>query len=371
MRIRRVTLLVGSSVALAVAFWIFAGAPSGGQIAGVSDRQFLGAGEIDRFLAGVGGELGSGCALLLARQGKVFYEKSSGGFDARKPVRIASATKWLSGAVIISLVDEGKIKLDDLASRYLSGLTGEASRITVRQLLSHTSGLPMAHPALGERDITLKQAVDAIVTTPLVFPPGRACAYGDVSIQVAGRIAEIASGIDKPSGQIWKSLFTSRLSIPLEMTGTSCEGLRPTDNPHLAGGATSTARDYARFLSMLVNKGTLDGRRVLSEAAVAEMLRDQTGGSPLRFNPFQSFPDLHPGWRQVRYGIGSWLETVDGATGRALEASAPGIFGFFPWIDLERNLVGIFWTDSSLDKALPVYLRLKALLRQQLGEKSR
>jgi len=160
-RIRRLTLLVGSSVALAVAFGIFAG---------VSDRQFLGAGEVDRFLAGVAGELGSGCALLLARQGKVFYEKSSGGFDARKPIRIASATRWLSGAAIVSLVDEGKITLDDLASRYLPGLAGEASRITVRQLLSHTSGLPMSHPALGERDITLKQAVDAIVTAPLMFP---------------------------------------------------------------------------------------------------------------------------------------------------------------------------------------------------------
>lgn len=56
---------------------------------------------------------------------------------------------------------------------------------------------------------------------------------------------------------------------------------------------------------------------------------------------------------------------MDGTTGLGLEASAPGIFGFIPWIDRGRNLAGIFLADSPLDKTLPVYLKLKALLRRQ------
>jgi CubicO group peptidase (beta-lactamase class C family) len=160
------------------------------------------------------------------------------------------------------------------------------------------------------------------------------------------------------------TLFAARLAWPLEMTGTSYDGPIPTDNPHLAGGAFSTASDYVNFLVMLSNEGQFRGRRILSEQAVQEMFRDQTAGKPLRFNPFQSAADLHPGWRDVRYGICNWLERVDGALGRTLEASAPGVFGFCPWIDFEDHIVGVFATQSGMEKAFPVYFKLKALIKE-------
>jgi CubicO group peptidase (beta-lactamase class C family) len=266
----RQALLCGAGIVLALVCGMTAGASLAGQTAAAADPRPFNAGQVDRLLVAAVDELGGGCSLLLVRDGKTLYEKSFGRSDASKPIRIASATKWLTGAVILSLVDEGKLRLDDRAARYLPGLAGDGARITVRQLLAHTSGLAMAHPALEQREITLSQAVDAVVAAPLMYAPGQACVYGDVSVQVAGRIAEIASGIEAPSGKAWKSLFTSRLSAPLEMTATSCEGSSPTDNPHLAGGATSTARDYASFLTMLLNKGSFRGRRILSEAAVAE-----------------------------------------------------------------------------------------------------
>jgi serine-type D-Ala-D-Ala carboxypeptidase/endopeptidase len=338
------------------------GAP-GHQKAPAVTRTTPAAGEIERLLAASVNNLGGGCSLLLVQGGQVIYDRSFGGADGARPVRIASATKWLTGAVMMSLVDSGALRLDDLAARYLPGLTGDAARITIRQLLSHTSGLPMAHPALQRRDLTLAEAVDAIIATPLTYPPGQACVYGDVSVQVAGRVAEIASGKNAASGQAWTSLAASRLLEPLEMTATSFVGEASTNNPVLAGGAVSTAQDYSHFLTMLLNRGTFRGHRVLSEAAVAEMLRDQTGGAPLRFNLFESFPELCPDWRHVRYGICAWLETTDRATGRAKEASSPGIFGFIPWIDVEQNLAGILVASAAPDKTLPVYLRLKALLR--------
>lgn len=316
------------------------------------------AADIDRFLAAAVPELGGGCALLVVRDGKVLYQSSFGSVDVGKSIRIASATKWLTGAVLLSLVDEGKLGLDDPASRYLPGLGGDKAGITVRHLLSHTSGLPMTHPALDRRDISLREAVDAIAAAPLMSAPGQICVYGDASIQVAGRIAEIASG------RSWTALFTSKISVPLGMTHTSCEGFESTSNPHLAGGAVSTAGDYANFLVMLLGKGEYLGRRVLSRSAVEEMFRDQTRGSPLRFNPFEFFAELHPEWRKVRYGICTWLEVFDGATGTVLEASAPGVFGFCPWIDIRRNLAGVFVAQTGMEKALPAYLKLKALIRK-------
>jgi len=355
--------LLTGFILLASASGLCAAFPGGRGCDGRSPGCALDAAKLDRFLAGAVGEWRNGCSLLLIRDGKIIYEKSFGGFNPREPFPIASATKWMTGAVVLTLMDEGKLSLDDPTSRYLPEFAGAKARITVRQLLFHASRLPMAGPALERRDITLEQAVDAIAAVPLMSAPGQVCMYGDVSIQVAGRIAEIASGIGGPSGRIWKGLFTSRLSTPLEMTGTSCEGSAPTDNPHLAGGAISTSGDYANFLVMLLNKGKFRGRRVLSEAAVAEMFRDQIRGSPLRFNPFQSLAELHPGWREVRYGICNWLEVVDPATGKILEASSPGVFGFCPWIDFGRNMVGVFAADCGMEKALPVYLGLKALIR--------
>ena len=318
------------------------------------------AAEIDRFLDSAVPELRGGCALLLIRNGKCVYRKSAGGFDLQKSIPIASATKWLSGAVLLSLVDEKKLSLDDPASKFLSAFSGDKAGITIRQLLSHTSGLPMAHPALERRDIGLPEAVAAIAAAPLMSAPGKICMYGDVSIQVAGRIAEIVSGLD------WKALFTAKLMGPLEMTGTSCEGSGATSNPHLAGGASATAGDYANFLIMLLDGGRFRSRQVLSRAAVAEMFRDQIRGGSLRFNPFEFYAQLHPGWRDVRYGICNWLEVVDGATGRALEASAPGIFGFCPWIDFGRDMAGVFVCQSGMEKAFPVYLKLKTLIRKNI-----
>jgi CubicO group peptidase (beta-lactamase class C family) len=131
----------------------------------------------------------------------------------------------MTGTVVLTLVDEGRLGLDDPVARYLPEFAGDRGRITVRQLLSHTSGLPMSDPALQRRDITLQRAVEAIASANLLSAPGELCVYGDASVQVAGRVAEIASGVGAPSGRTWKALFASRLTIPLGMSQTSCEGI--------------------------------------------------------------------------------------------------------------------------------------------------
>jgi len=228
----------------------------------------------------------------------------------------------------MTLVDEGKLGLDDPVSKHLLKFTGRKGEITIRQLLSHTSGLPSQHPALRDPRITLEEAVDRIAEAPLVAEPGTEFLYGGVSMQVAGRIAEVVGG------RSWRDLFRERIAGPCEMPDTRYGRLDANRNPQIAGGASSTLGDYRNFLTMILNRGEFKGRRVLSEAAIRQMERDQTRGagskatSPVR---------LRAG---TKYGLGEWLDRMDDA-GQGIEISSPGAFGFRPWIDREHGLLGV------------------------------
>ncbi len=275
-----------------------------------------------------------GANLSIGRRGELLLERSYGGFDVPTQVPIASATKWLSGAVIMALVDDGVLDLDAPVSQYLPEFTGLKGTMTVRQMFSHTSGLPGDDPVIGDDTITLAQAVSYIAANvPLRVAPGTDFFYGGVSMHVAGRVAEVVSGMG------WNDLFAARIATPLGMTGTDYAGLGNGNNPRIAGGAQSTLRDYARFVEMLENGGVFRGRRVLSRQAVATMLHDQTGGVPVT-----SIPPGYDG--EFRgYGIGCWMERVD-AQGASLEVVSPGAFGFTGFVDLERGTHGVFMVQS-------------------------
>ena len=137
----------------------------------------------------------------------------------------------------------------------------------------------------------------------------------------------------------------------------------PTANPRPAGDGRSSVQEYARFLQMLLQRGTFNGRRVLSEASVAEMHKDQTGGARIAYTIYERHARLDPDLLSARYGIGMWREKVDG-NGRLLEASSQGALGFSPWMDTERNLGGVLSVRSSFSLALPDYLAVKDQIRR-------
>jgi serine-type D-Ala-D-Ala carboxypeptidase len=83
-----------------------------------------------------------GASLMLIKDGQVIYEQYFGDYNADTRVFIASASKWLSAATLMALVDEGKLSLDDPVSKYLTYFTGVKGAMTIRQMFSHTSGLP-------------------------------------------------------------------------------------------------------------------------------------------------------------------------------------------------------------------------------------
>jgi serine-type D-Ala-D-Ala carboxypeptidase/endopeptidase len=266
---------------------------------------------------------------MLFKDGETIYEHDFGTFGPTTTIPIASSSKWASGAVIMSLVDGGAISLDDTVSKYLPDWTGQESTITIRQLMSHTSGLPADNTCLGDATLSLTQCVDQIRDAGLIAPPGSQFNYGGASMQVAGRIAEVATG------QSWAQIFNARIQIPLGMTSSF---YWPPSNPQIGGGIISPLGDYAKFLQMILAGGAFGSQQVLTTGAVQEMEKDQTNGAPIFYTPQ---PDNR------RYGIGVWRDVVSD-TGQAIQVSSQGKFGMSPWLDRDRRYFGIFFVDDTL-----------------------
>ncbi|MCA8961546.1 MAG: serine hydrolase [Planctomycetes bacterium] len=243
-------------------------------------------------------------------------------------IAIASASKLVSAVAILTLVDDGLIDLDVALSSYLPQFTGSKGTMTVRQMFSHTSGLPggSSWGVLSDDTITLAEAANEIACCiDLAAPPGTQFDYGGLSMHVTGRVAEVVTGQD------WSTLFAERVAVPLGLANTDYFAFGPTLNPRIAGGVRTSLADYGTILRMLRDGGVFDGVTILSPAAIAEMFADQTFGVPIVGTP------APPG---VRYGLGCWRDVV-APDGSAIRISSPGAFGFTPWIELDVDLAGI------------------------------
>jgi CubicO group peptidase (beta-lactamase class C family) len=291
-------------------------------------------------------------ASLVVRMGAVtLHEQHWGSNTAQTQIPIGSATKILSAIAILSLVDDGLITLDAPAWTFLPAEFPQGTvkgEMTVRQMFSHTAGLPGQSQFVSDLSITLAEAVASIgAVTPMIADPGQVFAYGGVSMHVAGRIAEVVT--DQP----WIELFEERVTAPLAMTATDFDGFGPTQNPRIAGGGRSTAADVVRALEMLAAGGMSGGMyggmsggsgplsEVLSEVAVATMFTDQTDGAA---------PSLVPAAidKYLGYGIGCWIELVDSESGSPIGFTSPGAFGTTPWVDTDLGVYGVFMVDATL-----------------------
>lgn len=274
-----------------------------------------------------------GASLSLRHEGAEILHLHVGNYSDATTVMIASASKWLTGATIMALVDQGLIDLDAPASTYLPDFKGDKAAITVRQMMSHTSGLPGDDRGVQDVRITIEKAAERAAKLEMAAKPGAEFRYGGVSMQVAGRVAEVVA--KKP----FRDVFRETIADPLQLTSTTYGRFAVGQNPNLAGGARSSLNDYAKFVQMIADGGVYQGRRVLSEEAVRVMCADQTGGAALKSGA------LNIRTQGARYGIGNWVNSKD-AEGNGIVNSSPGAFGFMPWIDRERGVVGVFMIED-------------------------
>lgn len=282
----------------------------------------------------------AGASIMIGDAEGTLHEAYFGAYGAETVVPVASASKWLSGTAIMTLIDSGAMDPDAPVRTVLPEFsladTGLKATMTPRQMYAHISGLPgeETEADVFEPTITMAEAVAQIACCiPLDDQPGESFAYGGLSMHVTGRMAEVISGKD------FESFFAEALAVPLGMTTVDFQGLGPTTNPRVSGGARSSLGDYARMLRMIVRGGELDGVRVLSPESVAAMMDDRTEGLPRR-------EPTPPGGEEFGYGFGGWVSRENEA-GQTTEFQSPGAFGFTPWVDTERGIYGIILVQGT------------------------
>ncbi len=300
-----------------------------------------------------------GGAVLIGSASGIYWERYFGSYNAATRVPIASASKLLSGVRLMQLADRTQLNLDTPLSGYLPQFTGLKGTMTVRQMFSHTSGYgdDSGDPLVFDRNITLAQAVDTIAASyplPNGWTPGGQFAYGGVSMHIAGRIAELQGNSD------WQNGWLSQIAAPLGISTINWQAFGATQNYGIAGSAQSNLRDYGRLLQALANHGVGNGRRILSQNAVAELRRDNVGALPIAYAP----PGVTVANMPVKYGFGGWLQpSMNAPAGAPQLLHSLGAFGYFPWVDFRRNIFGVFMIRGSAGinaTALPAYLDMLA-----------
>ena len=343
-------------------------------------------------------DLTPGVLPAIIRNGKIVYLETQGFMDVEKEkplredaiFRIASMTKPIASVALMILWEEGHFQLNDPVSKFIpsfsetkvsttsdaSGKTGnlvEPKRaITIRDMLTHTAGL--ANNYIGNKDAYRKamyqprpksnsEQIDRLAKLALNYPPGEQWQYS-AATSVVGHLVEVISG---------KSLdvfLTERLFDPLDMPDTHFY-LDNTKDGRLAaqykpgkdkkivlqdpgseksrwitaprnifsgsGGLVSTARDYLRFQQMILNKGQLNGVRILAPSTVSLMLENHTGELPIWLTG--------PG---TGFGLGYGVIVDRGKSSSPLsEGSAywGGAYCTISWVDPEKDLIGLMMTQ--------------------------
>lgn len=324
-------------------------------------------------------EVISGAVTLVARHDKVVRLDTIGYVDlaARRPMRpdslfwIASMTKPITAVAVLLLQDEGKLSVDDPVEKHLPEfkhqwliaekapdrllLVRPPRRITIRDLLTHTSGLgevPAPRP-----NASLAELVAAYAREPLQFPPGSQWSYSNPGINTLGRIVEVVSGkrfetflqhrlfnrLDMKDTTFWPTPAQVRRLARAYQPGPGGRGLEPaeiyfikgnlsdqTRTPLPAGGLFSTAQDVARFYQMMLQDGAGRRRRVLSREAVAQMTRTQTGDLKTGFTEGMSFGF---GFAVVKQPHGVTAMLSPGSFGHG------GAYGTQSWADPHKDMI--------------------------------
>lgn len=297
--------------------------------------------------------LSGGVIRIGAPDGTVIHEHQTGSIGPSTPIQVASSTKWLTAATLMTFVDQGSIGLDDDIGRWLPEFAGSAPAITPRMLLSHTSGV-RDNPCQNG-GVALADCVRTLAASPREFTPGTAFSYGNSPFHVVGRLVEVLGGAD------FATVVDQRLTGPLAMTSTTWPGAPSAANP--AFGVRTTVDDYGRFVAMLLRDGTApDGHRVLSPAAVAQLVTNQVGA-------YDTSHDYSVGITRIpRYALGAWPDVVDG-TGRTLVASGNGGKGLYPWIDFTTRTWGVVGVqdDRGAEVAVPASQEVEVTARAALA----
>ncbi len=339
-----------------------------------------------------------GASLLLAHKGEVIFKEAFGNLTLDSKAQMASSSKPVTSTLLMILVDQDKLALDDPLEKYLPEFKGiqlhgkpPAKLPTVRNVISNMSGLPgdflteslmkRLRKGVGKADEpdvakgknandprtqffsgknrTLADSVRTLAAGGLATEPGAEFHYCTMGFNVAARVAEVVAG--KP----FEKVIQTELFDPLGMTHTQfvsfglpkltgSTSLPAGENRFImaGGGMTSTLDDFAAFYQMHLNRGTYLGRRILSERSADEMRTRQGKLDLLMSGPYGN-----------DYGLAFFLNGMD-PNGRARVITHPGLFGTTPWLDRDRELVGVLFVQSNFLRIIPFVRELQTQVRE-------
>lgn len=328
----------------------------------------------------------AGAVTVVADKDGIIHLEANGfaSLEAKRPMAedsmgwIASMTKPVTGAAILMLQDEGRLNIADPVAKFIPEFaalktpSGNPANLTITHILTHTSGLGEANGPKAAEARSLADLVPIWLATPMQYEPGEKWQYTQSGINAAARIVEVISGMtfdaflqkrffeplgmkdttfyptDAQRGQMAvgyaKNKDTGKLDPAPMRAGFGVKGRPPMGN----GGLFSTAPDYTRFCLMLLNGGTLDGRRILSPEAVKVMTSVHTGDLPCGF--FQR-PEFGGHGENYGWGIGTCVLKEPHA-GLA-EMLSPGTFGHGgawgtqAWIDPKKGFIYVLFVQRA------------------------
>ena len=322
-------------------------------------------------------DLAVGAELLVIERGEVLFHESYGYSDRESekkwendtPCNIRSMTKPITSVAAQILIDRNLLDLDEPVASYLEGFDNEKSRdITVRQVLTHRSGLPLTNLLQPRQFSNLSDQVAAAGEHGPVFPPDSKFWYSDTGTDVVGAL------IEKISGEPLHEFVSREVFEPLGMTNTfygidaSAQRLtraaslylksskhgwkrfwHPAEDPiyPFAWGSQtvySTTTDYAKLLKMLMDQGQIGERRLLSSDAVNRMLEPISRMK--RLGSDRTYPT---GFRNLETYYGQMLlthHTIGGDKERPVVIGHSGSDGTNAWAWPERDLIVLYFTQS-------------------------
>ena len=364
---------------------------------------------------------------FIARNGKVVYHEAIGydDIDAKTPlredaiVRIASQTKAITSTGVMMLVEEKKVLLDDPVSKYLPAFRNPTvlvkfnpkdttyttqpaqKEITIRQLLTHTSGI--GYPRIGSREATaiyakagipsgigtpkgnLAEAMNKLGKLPLLHQPGERFTYG-LSTDVLGYLIEVVSG--QPLDKFLKTrlfdplgmqdtyfylpkekqnrlaiLYTEDANKQTEKVSAAKHPIDP-NYPKVAGtyfsggaGLSSTIQDYATFLQMILNEGQYNGKRLLRPETVRLMGTNQIG-------------NINQG--DDKFGLGFGITSAKSAARLGVSEGNlewGGIFGTTYWIDRKTGIIALLYTQKYPNSSGSISDKFKSFVYEAVKDK--
>jgi CubicO group peptidase (beta-lactamase class C family) len=311
---------------------------------------------VDQLLKQNKKDLGNDFAVVVWQDGKILYQhQGSEDFSPKSPAPIAGAADWMTAALVMTFVDEGKLSLDDKVTKYIP-MFGKYMKgyITIRNCLTSTLGIKVDQgikKALEKvKYESLEDAVNAIASKrDIGTNPGTEFFYSNLGFDIAARVCEVVG--KKP----FERLMSERIVRPLKMRGTTFDN-QNGGAPDPSGGAMSTANDYIIFLGMLLDSGMAGDKRILSEKSVEELESPQFTNLPVKYIP----KDL----QGAKIGLGNYILSPNGS---GTVWASPSLQGCFPYIDKCRHYAAVLLELKPEEDKKPIGQNMMNLINAQLS----